>query len=122
VPITLDTIAGNTVTIDLGGAQFAYYMHMQPGSLRVKAGERVRRGQLLGRVGCSGDAREPHLHFEITDSPELGAGEGLPYLIDSYSTTTVNGGATEPHTHELPLNNSLVDFGGSGEFKALNLK
>jgi hypothetical protein len=120
VPITLDTIAGNTVTIDLGGGQFAYYLHMQPGSLRVKAGERVRRGQLLGRVGCSGDAREPHLHFEVTDSSKLGAGEGLPYLIDSYSTTKEDGGAAEPHTHELPLNNSLVDFGRNGQFKASN--
>jgi murein DD-endopeptidase MepM/ murein hydrolase activator NlpD len=66
------------ITIDLGDGQFAYYMHLQPGSLRVKAGERVRRGQVLARVGCSGDAREPHLHFELTDSPKLIAGEGLP--------------------------------------------
>ena len=120
VPITFDTIAGNTVTIDLGGGQFAYYLHMQPGSVRVKAGERVRRGQLMGRVGCSGDAREPHLHFEVTDSSKLGAGEGLPYLIDKYSIMTENGGAEGLHTRELPLNNSLVDFGGSKEFKALN--
>ena len=46
VPITLETVAGNTITLDLG-RQFAYYMHLQPGSLRVKAGDRVRRGQLL---------------------------------------------------------------------------
>lgn len=51
VPITLDTVAGNTITIDLGGGQFAYYMHLQPGSLRVKAGDLVRRGQVLARVG-----------------------------------------------------------------------
>lgn len=49
VPITLETVAG--ITLDLGGGQFAYYMHLQPGSLRVKVGDRVRRGQLLARVG-----------------------------------------------------------------------
>lgn len=42
VPITLETVAGNTITINLGGGQFAYYLHLQPGSLRVKAGESVR--------------------------------------------------------------------------------
>jgi hypothetical protein len=30
VPITLETVAGNTITLDLGGGQFAYYMHLQP--------------------------------------------------------------------------------------------
>jgi len=42
VPITLETVAGNTITLDLGGGQFAYYMHLQPGSLRVKAGPASR--------------------------------------------------------------------------------
>jgi Peptidase family M23 len=60
VPITLETVAGNTITLDLGDGQFAYYLHLQPGSLRVKTGDRVRRGQVLGSIGASGDAREPH--------------------------------------------------------------
>src|SRR3989442_10265330 len=63
VPITLETVAGNTITLDLGGGQFAYYMHLQPGSLRVKAGDRVRRGQLVARIGGSGHGRAPHLPF-----------------------------------------------------------
>ena len=64
VPITLETVAGNTITIDLGDGQFAYYMHLQPGSLSVKTGERVRRGQVLARIGCSGDARELRIPIE----------------------------------------------------------
>jgi hypothetical protein len=75
VPITIETVAGNTITLDLGGGQFAYYMHLQSGSLRVKAGDRVRRGQALARIGSTGDAREPHLHFEVTTSSKLGSGE-----------------------------------------------
>lgn len=109
VPITLDTVAGNTITLDLGSGQFAYYMHLQPGSLRVHAGDRVRRGQAMARVGGTGDSREPHLHFEVTTSPELALGEGLPYLIDSYRAKTANG-ETELHTRELPLDHELVDF------------
>lgn len=115
VPITLETVAGNTITIDMSDGQFAYYMHLQPGSLRVKAGERVRRGQVLARVGCSGDAREPHLHFEVTDSSKLTAGEGLPYVIDRYRIRSAGGGSGELRIRELPVNNNLVEFAGDRE-------
>jgi murein DD-endopeptidase MepM/ murein hydrolase activator NlpD len=110
VPMTLDTVAGNTISLDLGGGQFAYYMHLLPGSLLVKTGDHVHRGQILARIGDSGDAREPHLHFEITTSPKLLAGEGLPYLIDQFRITISNG-KTERRTQELPLRDMLVDFG-----------
>jgi hypothetical protein len=110
VPITIETVAGNSITLDLGGGQFAYYMHLQPGSLRVKAGDRVRRGQLLARIGSTGDAREPHLHFEVTTSSKLGTGEGVPYLIDRYGSKSASGGTIELRVHELPLDHSVVDF------------
>jgi hypothetical protein len=110
VPITLETVAGNTITLDLGGGQFAYYMHLQPGSLRVKVGDRVQRGQVLALVGDSGDAREPHLHFEVTTSSKLLAGEGVPYLIDQYSSKSTSDGPAELHTDELPLDKSVVIF------------
>ena len=110
VPITLETVAGNTITLDLGDGQFAYYMHLQPGSLRVKVGDRVGRGQVLARIGGSGDAREPHLHFEVTTSSKPLAGEGVPYLIDQYRCNSTNDGPPELHTHELPLDHSVVTF------------
>ena len=110
VPITIDTVGGNTITLDLGGGQFAHYFHLQPGSLRVKTGDHVRRGQLLARIGASGDAREPHLHFEVTTSSVLLAGEGVPYLIDHFRLRSADG-AWQPHTRELPLDGMLIDFG-----------
>ncbi len=110
VPITMETVAGNTITLDLGGGQFAYYMHLQSGSLRVKAGDRVRQGQVLARIGCTGDAREPHLHFEVTTSSRLASGEGVPYLIDRYRGSSASGGPMELRVHELPLDQSVADF------------
>jgi murein DD-endopeptidase MepM/ murein hydrolase activator NlpD len=107
----LDTVAGNTITLDLGGGQFAYYMHLQPGSLRVKAGDRLRRGQVVARIGASGDAREPHLHFEVTTSSRPLAGEGVPYLIDRYRCKSASDRPMELRIHELPLDNSVVEFG-----------
>jgi murein DD-endopeptidase MepM/ murein hydrolase activator NlpD len=82
---------------------------MQPGSVRVKTGDRVRRGQVLGQVGGSGDAREPHLHFEITNSPRSLVGEGVPYVIESYRAK-VGDGPWQAHTGELPLRDMVVDF------------
>ena len=98
VPITLETVAGNTITLDLGG-QFAYYMHLQPGSLRVKAGDRVQRGQVLARVGASGDAREPHLHFEVTTSSKILAGGVCPMsLSGTAARPRVTGLRNSTHT------------------------
>lgn len=110
VPTTFQTIAGNNITIDIGYGQYAYYMHLQPGSLLVKTGDRVKKGQLLARIGASGDAREPHLHFEITTSPALLRGEGIPYLIDRYSISPSDVGVVENHINELPADGQTVDF------------
>jgi hypothetical protein len=110
VPITMKTLAGNTVTLDLGKGQFAHYLHLQPGTLRVKVGDRVRRGQILAKIGNSGDAREPHLHFEVTDSPIVMVGEGVPYLIDRYRVKSA-GDSWETRTQELPMKDMLIDFG-----------
>jgi murein DD-endopeptidase MepM/ murein hydrolase activator NlpD len=111
VPITMDTVAGNTITLDVGSGQFAYYCHLQPGSLQVKPGDHVRRGQFLARVGASGDARELHRHIEVTTDPHFVAGDGVPYLIDRYRLVGGDDHVTTLRAHELPLNGMVVDFG-----------
>jgi len=110
VPMTRETIGGNFIALDLGGGQFATYSHLQPSSLRVEQGDRVRRGQVLARVGSSGDARAPHLHFQVTTTPSVFAAEGVPYVIDEYRVKPANGD-WETRKNELPLADMLVDFG-----------
>ncbi len=84
VPMTLENLAGNFVSLDLGGGTFALYAHLQPGSLRVAVGEHVRAGQVLGLVGNSGNSSGPHLHFHLSESAEPVAGEGLPFVFRSF--------------------------------------
>ena len=110
VPITLETATGNTVVLDLGGGQFAHYYHLQPGSLRIKTGDRVRSGDVLARIGLSGDPNIPHLHFEVTTSAKPLTGEGVPYVIDQYRVKTADD-TWQTYTRELPMRNMLVDFG-----------
>ena len=78
-----DKALGNSVVLELPGKLFATYAHLQPGSIPVKAGQQVHRGQVVGRVGNSGNATGPHLHFHLATGPGL-QGEGVPYVIDSF--------------------------------------
>ncbi len=84
VPITLETIAGNYVMLDIGGGRFALYAHFQPQSLKVKVGDKVKRGQVLGLVGNSGNSDLPHLHFHIVNAASPLAAEGVPYVFKSF--------------------------------------
>src|ERR1019366_6465886 len=108
VPITLDTIGGNHVILDIGGGHYAIYLHLQPGSLRVKTGQRVRRGETLALVGNSGNSSQPHLHFQITDGSSVLGSEGLPWLLDSFSVSAPGG--NQPRTRQLPLRNEKISF------------
>lgn len=57
----------NLVRLDCGGGVYADYVHLRQGSLVVKKGDKVERGQVLARVGNSGASGVPHLHFSMTD-------------------------------------------------------
>jgi hypothetical protein len=109
LPITMDNIAGNAVVLDIGDGQFAYYAHLKPGSVRVATGDRVRQGQVLGMIGNSGDAREPHLHFQVTNGPDILASEGLPYVIDRHRIRSVDGN-WQVRSREFPLGGVAIDF------------
>lgn len=113
VPLTLDTATGNMVILDVGDGQFAHYYHLQPGSLRVKTGDRVGSGTPLARIGLSGDPNVPHLHFELTTSALPLVGEGLPYVIDRYRVKTPEN-TWKPVARELPVRNMLVSFDPEG--------
>jgi hypothetical protein len=105
VPITLATIGGNHVVIDLGGGAFAFYAHLQPGSLKVKVGEHVRRGQVLGLVGNSGNSTEPHLHFQLQDGLSPLASEGVPYAFEAFELRDGT-----KRKNEIPTEKELVAF------------
>src|SRR3712207_1611915 len=93
--ISLDQADGNSVILDIGGGNYALYAHFQPGSVRVKEGEQVKRGEMLGLVGSSGNSLAPHLHFHVMDGPESLASNGLPYEVDSFEITGRNTAGTE---------------------------
>jgi murein DD-endopeptidase MepM/ murein hydrolase activator NlpD len=90
--ISLDEADGNCVILDLGGGRFAMYAHMQPGSIKVRKGDRVKSGQVIGLVGDSGNSVVPHLHFQVMDAASSLGSNGLPYEIREFLVTGKTGG------------------------------
>lgn len=85
--IPLDEADGNSVMLDLGDQRYAMYAHMQPGSIKVHKGDRVKLGQVIGLVGNTGNSVAPHLHFQVTAGPSSLASNGLPYEIRDFQVT-----------------------------------
>jgi hypothetical protein len=84
--------AGNCVIIDHGNSEYSVLMHMQEGSVAVKVGERVTSGQMIGRLGNSGNAFGPHLHYQLQSGPELFRGQGLPFRFQNIDVTPLSRG------------------------------
>lgn len=59
------TTAGEYVQIDHGNNIYTRYLHMENGSRKVRVGAKVKKGQVLGRMGSTGNSTGPHLHFDI---------------------------------------------------------
>lgn len=126
--VPLQEAAGNYIALDLGGGRYAFYEHLRPGSLRVKAGDRVRRGQVIGQLGFTGESTGPHLHFHVADRDAPLEAEGLPYAIEGFRqlgvyTSIEDFAKGRPWTpaspaadvrDEFPAPLAVADFGNDG--------
>lgn len=120
--LTIARLSGNDVVERIGPSTYAGYAHMIPGSLKVKPGDQVHAGQVLGLLGNSGNSTEPHLHFQLCDGPTFLECEGLPqefrrFTLENYKTTTnadgtgkLSIGGRSEVTDQGLLENELVSF------------
>ncbi|HKF21138.1 MAG TPA: M23 family metallopeptidase [Candidatus Angelobacter sp.] len=76
-------IAGNCVIIDHGNSEYSVMMHLQQGSVTVKVGERVAAGQVIGRLGNSGNSFGPHLHYQLQSGPQILHDQSLPFRFQN---------------------------------------
>jgi hypothetical protein len=121
------TTLGNNVVLRLSGGRYALYAHLQRGSVRVRPGQRVRAGQVLARVGNTGQSGGAHLHFQLSDGPSPTASNGVPYILNRFTLTgTVTNidqfltGAANADVHplqpassrrqQLPLHGTVMRF------------
>jgi len=105
-PDKLPSIMGNHVIVRAtlpaeGGREvFAGFAHIAPGTVAVEPGRRVAAGDLLGRVGHTGNSTSPHLHFQLMDSPDLLSANGIPCAFRAYEVQ--RDGVWEPVADGVP--------------------
>jgi hypothetical protein len=118
VAIDAVTLGGNFVAIKIANETYALYAHVQPGTLRVKVGDKVKRGQVIALLGNSGNSTEAHVHFQISSGPSFVIdSEGMPYTTD-FTILGDCAGLNRPCTPRtppttvkgIPLQNEIVRF------------
>jgi Peptidase family M23 len=132
---TVEQVDGNQVTLSLGNGLYAFYAHLIKGSVTVRPGQHVYPGEVIGKLGNSGNTSAPHLHFQIMDAPTALSGDGLPYVIGSFGLAGqidvakweaspevtgiwAPGWTSDPGTEEadrFPLNVNIINFPQSGQ-------
>ena len=80
----IQTVAGNYIIMKYADHVYAAFAHLQTGSVAVSVGQVVRKGDVLGKVGHSGNSTAPHLHFQLMDSSDLLSAKGIPCAFEQY--------------------------------------
>ena len=80
----IQRVAGNYVVLKYADNVYVAFAHLQKGSLSVQMGSRVKKGQVLGRVGHSGNSTAPHLHFQLMDRRDIRVANGVPCAFHDY--------------------------------------
>lgn len=123
VPNSLEFAAGNHVILNIGKGLYVVYAHLKPGSLKVRVGDQVHKGQVLGLLGNSGISDAPHLHFHVIDSNSVFGGEGLPFVFeqfeligpfeqldDSLDKSWSPSGKSSMRQDEMPMGDVVIKF------------
>lgn len=79
---------GNTIVIKHAEYLFSKVSHLKKNSIKVKPGDYVKQGDIIGICGNSGRSPEPHLHFQIQSTPYIGS-KTLAYPF-AYFTSSDN--------------------------------
>lgn len=90
-------ISGNRIVIDHKNGEWSMLAHFKFNSIKVKAGDRVKQGDLLGLCGNTGNTSEPHIHYQLQDNALLHRATGLPA---QFAKIKVDGGIKENYEPE----------------------
>lgn len=104
----VQAVAGNFIIIKYDEDIYAALVHLQTGSIQVSVGQSVKKGDLIGRVGHSGNSFAPHLHFQLMDSCDIATANGLPCAFEKYEV--YRDGIWEAVTAGIPTNKDRIRF------------
>lgn len=95
-------VPGNTVIIKTAANEYLFFAHFKQHSIKVKQGDNVKQGQVLGLCGNSGNSSEAHLHYHIQQVEDMNKATGVKCYFDKIR---ING---ELKTDYSPLQNEKV--------------
>jgi hypothetical protein len=114
-PVTLDNIAGNHIVLQIAQKRFVTYAHLQRGSIKVRRGDHVHRGEVLALLGNSGNTTGAHLHLQVTDHNSVLQSEGVPFVFPAF--TYLGPGSdypekqvSEPWGNSIPPGDGVLKF------------
>lgn len=116
---------GNYISLQIGEHQFVFYEHLKPGSITVKPGQQVKRGDIIAALGFTGQSTGPHLHFHVADVDSPLGAEGIPFVFGQFEARGYYADLDEfgrapwlPYSsniapwrkHERPASNQVIVF------------
>lgn len=130
--LTLDQYGGNHVVAKISEGVYVFYAHLKPGSVKVKVGDTLTPGQVIGNLGNSGNSDAPHLHFHAMNGPDPLRASGIPFEFTGFTVAhrlqseeqldqLLGTGGPVPYAPEpvdkkvtdaMPLDLDVVTFGG----------
>jgi hypothetical protein len=75
---------GNYLMVDHGNSEFSVLAHMRKGSVQANVGDKVAKGEMIGRIGTSGDSFSPHIHYQFQNGKSMLKSEGLPSKFENF--------------------------------------
>ena len=104
----VQAIAGNYIIIKYSEDIYAAICHLQTGSIQVSVGDTVTKGDIIGKVGHSGNSFAPHLHFQLMDSSDIVTANGVPCAFEEYEV--FKNGKWETVTNGIPTSKDRIRF------------
>jgi hypothetical protein len=97
---------GNAVFIQHRENEVSVLAHLKLDSIKVKVGDKVTKGQIIGLCGNSGNSSEPHLHYHLQNTPIIQDGTGIKCLFRN--VTIVKNGREQVKTNYSPIKGDVI--------------